>query len=583
MHVPKQAVANKMTQEGLDPAVLDMDPNEPAPRDNGADEDEGPRVAIKDDPRFTKFLTMLRMHVPKQAVANKMTQEGLDPAVLDMDPNEPAPRDKNSKDGKSSSRGKKEPPEKKYRRKRLHWNTIDKKRLQKGNNIWSTLTEEGTESVVIDDTEFDSLFVDKNVDANNAGKAGVETSNEKKNDKSKLSAIDGKRAMNCAIALARIKVPYDDIASSLRQLKGGNFTADQLISLCEFLPTDEEARNLKHFLSTNSNDTSRLGEADKFMLQMMNVERCGERFNCLALQKNYEVAEKSIREQVAVTERACDDVKKSSSLKKILSVVLKLGNKLNAGSSEVAAFSLDSLIKLKDAKAFDKKTTVMHFLVRLLERHDPDTLSFRKDLSNISDASTISSSSILTELVELETQLSAAKHVLGNEGATATCDETLSSAGGGGGGGDGDVSDMPYALFLRAATRRLLSLRAEVARVNEKYSGVLLYFGEDPELGSEDFFTTLGQFATTFDQAVVEVKELLRREAIQVRRQKEIEERKIRDETQQSVGTEEPGRQEATSQKDAKTLMLERARRMRNKINSDSSSDSEDGAFGDSL
>jgi hypothetical protein len=34
---------------------------------------------------------MIRMHVPKQAVAMKMQSEGLDPSILDMDPTGPAP------------------------------------------------------------------------------------------------------------------------------------------------------------------------------------------------------------------------------------------------------------------------------------------------------------------------------------------------------------------------------------------------------------------------------------------------------------------------------------------------------------
>jgi hypothetical protein len=494
MHVPKQAVANKMTQEGLDSAILDMDPNEPVPQqhEEHGEEEDVPIVAIKDDPRFTKYLTMLRMHVPKQAVANKMIQEGLDPTVLDMDPNEPVPRPSS----KASSAH--VPPEKMYRRKRLHWNSIDPSRLQRGNCIWSSLNDEGGENVIIDDTEFDLLFVDKNEEGKTT-KANVDSDKEKKLDKSKLSVIDGKRSMNCCIALARIKVPYANIAISLQHFEGGKFTADQLVSLTEFLPTDEEVQKLKQFLSTSKSDTSRLGEAEKFMLHMMDVPRCEERFNCLVLQKSYESAEKNIRDQVAILERACDDAKRSTRLKKILSVVLKLGNKLNAGSSKVAAFTLDSLVKLKDSKAFDKKTTVMQFLVRLLERHDPDTLSFRKDLSNIPDASAVSLSSILTEIDTLEAQLEDARGVLGCEALEAKSEGYL---------GPGLVlSAMPYSSFLQAAGCRLLALRQESALVDRKYCDVLLYFGEDPELSSTEFFRTLNQFVASFDQSALEVRQ----------------------------------------------------------------------------
>jgi hypothetical protein len=49
------------------------------------------QVQLQDLEQYKKFFSMIRMHVPKGAVALKMQQEGLDPAVLDMDPTGPAP------------------------------------------------------------------------------------------------------------------------------------------------------------------------------------------------------------------------------------------------------------------------------------------------------------------------------------------------------------------------------------------------------------------------------------------------------------------------------------------------------------
>jgi hypothetical protein len=203
MHVPKGAVAAKMTQEGLDPAVLDMDPNQPLPGGGASD------VAIKDDPRFAKFLKMLQMHVPKGAVAAKMTQEGLDPEVLDMDLNKPVPTAR-----ALFGRAVAEAPESKVRRKRLHWKGIEKSRLQAGNSIWSRAGDEESSGIVIDEVEFDELFTAKD-----------EEKQEKPDEKAKkpevfrINIIDGKRAMNGAIALARVRISHEDIASALRSLR----------------------------------------------------------------------------------------------------------------------------------------------------------------------------------------------------------------------------------------------------------------------------------------------------------------------------------------------------------------------------
>jgi hypothetical protein len=41
---------------------------------------------LKDDPMFSKYFKMLKMHLPADAVKQKMSAEGLDPTILDMDP-----------------------------------------------------------------------------------------------------------------------------------------------------------------------------------------------------------------------------------------------------------------------------------------------------------------------------------------------------------------------------------------------------------------------------------------------------------------------------------------------------------------
>ncbi len=48
------------------------------------------QVQVQDLPDYKRFFTMLRMHVPREAVELKMKAEGLNPAFLD-DPTAPAP------------------------------------------------------------------------------------------------------------------------------------------------------------------------------------------------------------------------------------------------------------------------------------------------------------------------------------------------------------------------------------------------------------------------------------------------------------------------------------------------------------
>jgi hypothetical protein len=108
MHLPRPAVEQKMKADGLDPKVLDMDPNSVLPMEGGGgggaggsgagggrrlsrrgSMQEASNVLLKDDPKFAKYFKMLNMHLPKEAVIQKMKAEGVDHTVLDLDPNQP--------------------------------------------------------------------------------------------------------------------------------------------------------------------------------------------------------------------------------------------------------------------------------------------------------------------------------------------------------------------------------------------------------------------------------------------------------------------------------------------------------------
>ena len=87
---------------------------------------------LKDDPKYSKYFRMLKMGLPKGAVAQAMTKDGLDAAVLDMDPNKPVAR--------NSSAVASLPPAPRVLRKRLHWTG-----LSEATGIWKELACDGAQ------------------------------------------------------------------------------------------------------------------------------------------------------------------------------------------------------------------------------------------------------------------------------------------------------------------------------------------------------------------------------------------------------------------------------------------------------
>ncbi|KAE9030440.1 hypothetical protein PF011_g587 [Phytophthora fragariae] len=82
MGAPLAAVKAKMTQAGLDPALLDGPSSavSPASSDSPA---PSVKVKVKDDPSYAKFFKLLSMGAPSAAVKAKMVQAGLNSALLD--------------------------------------------------------------------------------------------------------------------------------------------------------------------------------------------------------------------------------------------------------------------------------------------------------------------------------------------------------------------------------------------------------------------------------------------------------------------------------------------------------------------
>ena len=82
MKIPKASIKQKMTMDGLDPGIIDKDPNE-IYTDNIIE------LAIKDTPTYAKYFKMLKMNIPKSSIKNKLKLDGYEPEIIDLDPNKP--------------------------------------------------------------------------------------------------------------------------------------------------------------------------------------------------------------------------------------------------------------------------------------------------------------------------------------------------------------------------------------------------------------------------------------------------------------------------------------------------------------
>lgn len=385
--VPMPAVQHKMTVDGKDPAVLSMDPDKPLP--------VAPK--LRDDARFAAYFKMLKMGVPKPAAQQKMVKDGLNPDVLEQDPGKPLPASvpvllSQRKPAPGAGRG---TTGQRVVRKKLHWEAIPEERLADAHTIWHAVREGGGDDF-LSDVGLELFVKDASNDSRQRVASAAPGTASEPAKKKRVTLLEHKRATNVGIGLARIRMTPAELRHALETLDSSVPLDDQqLTALEEMLPTPEEVVLVRNYPGPASD----LSEAEQFFLEVSHVARAKARLHCLLYRTVLPSRLLDLRERITTVRRACEQVRDSRLFKKLLQVVLMLGNRLNAG--EVRAFTLNSLLALGQTKSFDQKTTVLAFVEDVLDQKLPEVKDFAAELSESAAASRLHLDALVAEEAEL--------------------------------------------------------------------------------------------------------------------------------------------------------------------------------------
>jgi hypothetical protein len=219
--------------------------------------------------------------------------------------------------------------------------------------------------------------------------------------------------------------------------------------------------------------------------------------------------------------QACNSVKESERFRKLLLYALKLGNALNTGGAneEVTAITLDSLLKLAEAKAFDRKTSVLHYLVSIVEKNDEDVLKLLEDFGPVKAAERVAMDMLAQHLREMDKGINLVKDVAKRylPKVEAPADEIAE---------DELLGATPMGRFSLSAASKIQSLSNEFDEAKRNFADLLQFFGEDTTMTPEAFFCTINTFVSMFDQTY---KELKRKREAKERKKRIEEKRKLRE------------------------------------------------------
>mmetsp|Transcript_7630 Transcript_7630/g.18798 ORF Transcript_7630/g.18798 Transcript_7630/m.18798 type:complete len:1319 (+) Transcript_7630:555-4511(+) len=493
MGLPLDVAKHAMVRDGLDPSVLDMDPNKSV------------GLPLKDDPKYSKYFKMLKIGISIEQVKHSVESDGLNPEIMDQDHNLPAISVQ-----KKQVKRKKES----HRRARLHWKAIGK--VLK-NSLWDSVQSE-VGGISIDEDEFEDLF-QADLKASNVKK----TSSTSKKKGPAVRVIDSKRANNGGIILARVKLTHDQMAEAVDRIDPAALTAQQIEHIIEYLPTKEEREALEQYMLNGGQDAAEnfdgLCECEKFMVSMMTVKHVKRKVRALLFKLQFRTCMESIAKDAQMIDTACDELINSNRLRQLLGIILQFGNRLNtagnSSKSKAGGFSLESLSKLSQAKAFDKKTTFLHYVILILERNNELLLKFYDDIPTVLEAENIFWDQCQQDLEEVENQLENVRRISLHEAKSINNQPMFAKTSDDDSLGEMELTLEEEVVSLRAtqtgqftlgAIKQVSALRERIERTKAKCVRLKQYFGVTSETTEpQEIFSVFVKFTTEFKKAKEQV------------------------------------------------------------------------------
>jgi dishevelled associated activator of morphogenesis len=334
-----------------------------------------------------------------------------------------------------------------------------------------------------------------------------------------VTIVDARRSQNVGIFLSTFKLEPVAIRDAVMRLDEKYIDYENAERLLENCPLAEELEQIKAYLAGPDAEPERLGNVEKYFAAMDKIPMLEARLKCIVFKLYFPIKTEEIRPDISTLRLASKAIRKNPKFRKILLVVLQLGNFLNGKSARGNAmgFKLSTLQKLQDTKTTDNKKNLLHYLVELTEKQFPgeDILSFIDEMEVVKDAQRVALSQLQSDVGELRMRLKQAETDVGRipkmEGETD--------------------------IFHTIVARGVKKLRAQFDALNldfedavEAFKTAAEFFGENPTMTQpEALFAQLGGWFDQLQSSQKELFELREKEEKAARRAAEAEKRKQAD------------------------------------------------------
>lgn len=315
----------------------------------------------------------------------------------------------------------------------------------------------------------------------------------------------------------------EEVAHMIIQCDNRILDQSVLTELLRYYPESETKGRLGQFKNASDEQLRLLHPADRLVVLLMTVPHLKEKVKGLLFRSRYDETVEVVRSGLKKIRSGTDAIMDAPQFGTLLSLILMLGNYLNATGIKGGAFGfrISSINKLVDTKASDG-TTLLHFVERVVTRHLPHVEAFMDELNAATEACRVQLSDLKREVAELKSGSTQHKKEL---------DRILA---------ENNSAKDPYTdimlPFLRGVTTEMSRLNDEVQTTERRFNDALRYYGEGPDpmrrgfaapksISTEDFFGVFKEFLAAYRKVKTDNVRLTEQRALEAARRAAAEER----------------------------------------------------------
>lgn len=268
--------------------------------------------------------------------------------------------------------------------KKVNWKPVPQYNLSK-DCFWSKHQDLPAMDDVLNDVAKKFSLPNKNVEKKVVGKPAIA-----------LRVLQSSIAQNLLILLrvAMKNVPHEHIKEYILQCDTSNLNVQFNEGLIKCLPQPHEMKLLQQM----KKDKTELADVEDFVASLLDIERIVPRLECINFKLRYDDMVSDLERDMKVAIAACEEVIESPKFKKILTVILTIGNFMNCGQkgscSQVIGFEFNILPKLNDIKTIDNKSTLLKCIVECIKTKSPELWDFGTELVQVKVAARLNTTII---------------------------------------------------------------------------------------------------------------------------------------------------------------------------------------------